>query len=100
MQAYRMLIDGEWVDAQSKGTFDVMNPATDEVMAKVPDGGAADGDRAAGAGGGGVTARRGASARRRSGDASSSASPRRCGTSCRGSPSSRPATPASPSSSP
>ena len=36
MQTYRMLIDGEWVEADSKKTFDVMDPARDEVMAKVP----------------------------------------------------------------
>ena len=46
MQAYRMLIDGEWVDAKSGKTFDVMNPASDEVIAKVPDAQAADVDRA------------------------------------------------------
>jgi acyl-CoA reductase-like NAD-dependent aldehyde dehydrogenase len=41
-----MLIDGEWVEARSKKTFDVMNPATDEVIAKVPDAGPEDVDHA------------------------------------------------------
>jgi len=41
-----MLIDGERVAAASGRTFDVMNPATGEVMAKVPDAQAADVDRA------------------------------------------------------
>ncbi len=46
MKPYQMFIDGEWVEARSNKTFDVMNPATDEVMAKVPDAGSADVDRA------------------------------------------------------
>ena len=46
MQTYRMLVDGEWVESKSGKSFDVMNPATDEVLAKVPEGGAADVDRA------------------------------------------------------
>jgi betaine-aldehyde dehydrogenase len=46
MHAYRMLIDGEWVDARSGRTFEVMNPATGEPMATAPDGGAEDVDRA------------------------------------------------------
>ncbi len=41
-----MLIDGERVQAASGRTFDVMNPATGEVMARVPDAQAADVDRA------------------------------------------------------
>ena len=44
MQTYAMLIDGSWVPAGK--TFDVKNPATDEVIAKVPDASAADVDRA------------------------------------------------------
>jgi betaine-aldehyde dehydrogenase len=47
VQTYAMLIDGERVEAASGRTFDVMNPATGEVMAKVPDAQAADVDRAA-----------------------------------------------------
>jgi len=46
MNTYQNLIDGAWVGAASGKTFDVMNPATDEVLAKVPDAGAADVDRA------------------------------------------------------
>jgi betaine-aldehyde dehydrogenase len=46
VQTYAMLIDGERVEAASGRTFDVMNPATGEVMAKVPDAQAADVDRA------------------------------------------------------
>lgn len=46
MKSYAMLIDGEWVAAQSGKTFDVMNPATDEVIAKVAEAGPADVDRA------------------------------------------------------
>jgi betaine-aldehyde dehydrogenase len=44
MKTYAMLIDGSWVS--SAKTFDVMNPATDEVIAKVPEATAADVDRA------------------------------------------------------
>ena len=46
MSSFKMLIDGDWVDAKSGKTFDVMNPATDQAMAKVPEAGAADVDRA------------------------------------------------------
>jgi len=46
VETYSMLIDGERVAAASGRTFDVMNPATGEVMAKVPDAQAADVDRA------------------------------------------------------
>src|SRR3989442_15336912 len=41
-----MLVDGEWVPARSGKTFEVKNPATDEVLARVPDGAAEDVDRA------------------------------------------------------
>jgi betaine-aldehyde dehydrogenase len=46
MQTYQMLIDGEWLGAASGKTFDVFDPATDQVIAKVPEAGAADVDRA------------------------------------------------------
>jgi betaine-aldehyde dehydrogenase len=46
MKPYAMLIDGEWVAARSGKTFDAMNPASDEVVAKVPEAGPADVDRA------------------------------------------------------
>lgn len=44
--AKKLLIDGKWVDAESKKTFDTYNPATDEVIAKVAEGGKADIDKA------------------------------------------------------
>lgn len=44
-----MYIDGEWVDAISGATFEVRNPATGAVLGSVPDGGAADAERAVGA---------------------------------------------------
>lgn len=37
-----MYINGNWKTAQSGAEFEVTNPATGEVLAKVPDGGAAD----------------------------------------------------------
>ncbi len=46
MKTYAMLIDGEWVPARSGKTFEVRNPATDEVLARVPDAAAEDVDRA------------------------------------------------------
>ena len=46
MKTYSMLIDGEWAPARSGKTFEVRNPATDEVIAAVPDAGADDVDRA------------------------------------------------------
>ena len=44
-----MFIDGEWVDAAEGGRFDVVNPATGEIIGTMPDGSAADADRAIGA---------------------------------------------------
>ncbi len=38
---YRLLIGGEWVDG-SGGTYDVVNPATEEVVAPAPEATAAD----------------------------------------------------------
>ena len=46
MKTYAMLIDGEWVPARSGKTFEVRNPATDEVLARVPDAAAEDVDGA------------------------------------------------------
>jgi betaine-aldehyde dehydrogenase len=46
VQTYAMHIDGERVEATSGKTFDVMNPATGEVLARVPDAGGPDVDRA------------------------------------------------------
>lgn len=41
-QPKRLLINGEWVNAKSGKTFDVFNPATDQVIAQVAEGDAAD----------------------------------------------------------
>lgn len=41
-----LYIDGEWVEAASGARFDVINPATEEVIASVADGGADDARRA------------------------------------------------------
>ncbi len=42
----RLLIDGQWVDAASGKTIDVVNPATGKVIGKVAHAGIADLDRA------------------------------------------------------
>ena len=42
----KLLVDGKWVDAQSGKTFDVFNPATDQVIGQVAEGEAADVDLA------------------------------------------------------
>lgn len=42
----RLFVGGEWSDADSGATFDVVNPATGEVLVKLADGGAADMQRA------------------------------------------------------
>ncbi|HXW23194.1 MAG TPA: aldehyde dehydrogenase family protein [Xanthobacteraceae bacterium] len=42
----KLLIDGKWVEAASGKTFDSINPATGEVLAKVAEGDAEDIDRA------------------------------------------------------
>ncbi len=41
-EAYRMLINGEFVDAKSGGTVDVASPTNEEVLYTVPEGTAAD----------------------------------------------------------
>lgn len=43
---FRMLIDGEWVEAEGGGWIEVRSPATGAVVGRVPRGGAADVDRA------------------------------------------------------
>ena len=43
---FRMFINGEWTDAAGGETTQVINPATEEVIAEVPKGGEADVDRA------------------------------------------------------
>jgi len=45
-KSYRMFIGGEFVDAVEGGTRDIVSPASGEVIARVPEGSAADVDRA------------------------------------------------------
>src|SRR2546425_1915976 len=47
MKNYRLYINGEFVSPQSNLTIDVIDPSTTEVVARVPNAGAADVDRAA-----------------------------------------------------
>ena len=47
MQKYQMYINGKFVDAASKKTFEVFDPATEGVIATCPAGDAKDVDRAA-----------------------------------------------------
>ena len=42
----QLLIDGDWTDAESRKTFETVNPATGEVLCLVAEGGKADIDRA------------------------------------------------------
>ncbi|HEY9784023.1 MAG TPA: aldehyde dehydrogenase family protein [Candidatus Obscuribacterales bacterium] len=42
----KLLINGKWVDAESGKTFETFNPATEEVLSKVQEGGKADIDKA------------------------------------------------------
>ena len=44
--SYQMFVNGEWVNASDGATRDVINPATGEVIATVPEGTAEDVDRA------------------------------------------------------
>jgi len=44
--SYKQYIDGEWVDASSGATWDVINPATEEVIRTVPYGNGEDARRA------------------------------------------------------
>lgn len=39
---FKQLINGEWVDAQNGGTWDLINPATEDVIQQVPFGNASD----------------------------------------------------------
>jgi len=45
-QQYRMFINGAWIAGDSGKTFPVYDPSTEQVIAEVPDGNAADVDRA------------------------------------------------------
>lgn len=42
MDNFKQLIGGEWVDASNAGTWDLVNPATEEVIEKLPFGNATD----------------------------------------------------------
>ena len=42
----RLYIGGEWVEPAGKGTIDVLNPSTEEVLGTIPEGTAEDADRA------------------------------------------------------
>src|SRR3954453_8394077 len=46
LRHYKNYIGGEWVDASSAETFDITNPATEEVFATVPRGDREDARRA------------------------------------------------------
>jgi acyl-CoA reductase-like NAD-dependent aldehyde dehydrogenase len=46
IKSYKMLIDGDWVDAADGATFDSVNPATGAPWSRVPEATAADVDRA------------------------------------------------------
>jgi acyl-CoA reductase-like NAD-dependent aldehyde dehydrogenase len=43
---YRLYIDGKWGDAEGGKTYDIINPATEEVVARAPDASVADMERA------------------------------------------------------
>ncbi|GIW40261.1 MAG: aldehyde dehydrogenase [Candidatus Binatia bacterium] len=45
-KAYRIFVDGEWREASGGRTYPVVNPATEEVLAHVPDASPEDMDRA------------------------------------------------------
>src|SRR5436853_4105660 len=49
VRTYQMYINGEWTASQSSKTFPVYDPATEEVIAQVPDANAEDVNRAAAA---------------------------------------------------
>jgi aldehyde dehydrogenase (NAD+) len=46
LKSYPLYIDGKWVDASSDEALDVINPATEEVITKVPQASVEDVDRA------------------------------------------------------
>jgi aldehyde dehydrogenase (NAD+) len=49
MKDYQLFIDGEWRDSHSTGHIEAIDPATEEIIATVPRGNAADVDDAVGA---------------------------------------------------
>jgi betaine-aldehyde dehydrogenase len=46
IHSYQMFVNGEWVSSESKSTYDVINPATTDVVGKVPKGDAKDAGKA------------------------------------------------------
>src|SRR5499427_669755 len=46
VKTYQMFINGEWVSSKSSKTFPVYDPATEEIIAQVPEANADDVDRA------------------------------------------------------
>ena len=46
LKKYKMFIDGEWVNSESKKTFETLNPEKNEPWAVVPEASAKDVDRA------------------------------------------------------
>ena len=50
VKTYQMYINGEWVDSKSSKTFPVYDPASEEIIAQVPDANADDVNRAGAAG--------------------------------------------------
>ena len=46
VQSYKMLIDGDWVDASNGKTFESINPATGQIWSRVPEATEDDVDRA------------------------------------------------------
>jgi aldehyde dehydrogenase len=46
VRTYQMYVNGEWIDSKSNKTFPVYDPATEEVIAQVPDANADDVNRA------------------------------------------------------
>jgi len=46
LKEYKMFIDGEWVDSESKKTFETLNPENNEPWARVPEASAKDVDKA------------------------------------------------------
>ena len=46
MEIFKLFIGGEWIDGDSTEMIDVENPATKEIIAKVPKGNEADCNKA------------------------------------------------------
>ena len=46
LKEYKMYIDGKWVDAENKKTFETLNPENNEAWAKIPEASFKDVDKA------------------------------------------------------